>query len=94
MSPTVTQKAVVFDHVAPPLQPNGVVFGATLLSRGVVRSAAARFLMQIYNRKGVFANKEEGVGELRAALAQRFSKVELEGVGCAALFVAVGLRRP
>jgi hypothetical protein len=83
----IAKKAVAFDNLAPLLAPGGVVFGATLLSIGVERSAAARALMRLYNRKGVFSNMADSVQGLRAALDQRFRLVEIEIVGCAALFV-------
>ncbi|WP_425450188.1 class I SAM-dependent methyltransferase [Virgifigura deserti] len=85
---SIAQKAVVFDNLAPLLQPGGVIFGATLLRIGVVRSTAARVLMRAYNRKGIFSNEADSVQALRAALDQRFRSVEIDIVGCAALFVA------
>jgi hypothetical protein len=84
----ITEKSVAFDNLAPLLAPGGVMFGATLLSVGVQRSAAARALMRIYNRKGVFSNTADSVLALQAALDQRFRAVEIDIVGCAALFVA------
>ena len=89
---TIADKAVAFDHLGPLLRPDGVVFGATLLSVGVARSRAARALMGFYNRKGVFSNEADSVEDLRIALDRRFREVELEIVGCAALFVARGPR--
>ena len=84
----ITEKAVVFDNLAPLLAPEGVVFGATLLSIEVERSAAARALMRAYNRKGVFSNAADSASALQAALDQRFRSVQIDIVGCAALFVA------
>lgn len=88
----ITRKADAFDHLAPLLRPDGVVFGATLLSEGVQRSRAARRLMRLYQRKGIFSNGSDSADELRAALSERFTDVQLELVGCAALFVARGPR--
>ncbi|WP_158808496.1 class I SAM-dependent methyltransferase [Beijerinckia sp. L45] len=87
----IEQKAVAFDHVAPMLHRDGVVFGATILSEGVHRSAAARALMRTYNRKGVFSNVADSVTALDAALKRRFASVEIELVGCVALFTASGV---
>ena len=84
----IAEKAIAFDNLASLLAPGGVVFGATLLSIGVKRSAAARALMRLYNRKGVFSNTADSVQALRVALHQRFRFVEIDIVGCAALFVA------
>lgn len=84
----LAEKAVAFDHLAPLLAPGGVMFGATLLSEGVERSAAARKLMGVYNRKGVFSNTRDSAAALRAELERRFRSVEIDIVGCAALFAA------
>jgi SAM-dependent methyltransferase len=85
---TIQEKAVVFDHLKPLLAPGGVLFGATLLSGGVVRSAAARALMAAYNAKGIFANRNDDLDGLRRALESRFDRVDIEVAGCGALFVA------
>lgn len=84
----MAEKAVAFDHLSPFLAPGGVMFGATLLSEGVERSAAARKLMGVYNRKGVFSNTRDSAAGLRAELERRFRSVEIEIIGCAALFAA------
>jgi len=81
-------KSVVFDNLAPVLAPGGVIFGATLLSIGVERSGSARGLMRAYNRRGIFSNEDDSVAALRTALERRFRKVDLDVVGCAALFAA------
>ena len=84
----IARKAAIFDNLAPWLAPGGVIFGATLLSIGVERSASARTLMRAYNRRGVFSNEEDSVAALRTALEQRFRKIDLNVIGCAALFAA------
>lgn len=81
-------KARVFDHMLPLLAPGGVIFGATILAEGVVRSGAAVRLMAFYNRKGIFGNATDGLDDLRAELTKRFDKVDITVVGCVALFVA------
>ena len=85
----ISQKAAMtLDHLAPLLRPGGTVFGATLLSVGVRRSRAAHALMRFYNQRGVFSNGQDSPEALRMVLENRFQKVSLEVVGCAALFVA------
>ncbi|MFG0331730.1 MAG: class I SAM-dependent methyltransferase [Maioricimonas sp. JB049] len=85
---TIEEKGCVFDHLKPLLAPQGCLFGATLLGAGIRRGLAARCLMSVYNRKRIFTNQADSLAGLRAALESRFSKVELETAGCAALFVA------
>jgi len=81
-------KAIVFDHIKPWMNAGGVCFGSTLLQGGVTRNWAAKLLMAHYNRHGVFSNRHDDVETLEAALRARFSRVEIEIVGCAALFSA------
>jgi len=85
---SIESKTVAFDHLATLLNPGGVIFGSTLLQQGVERSWFARRLMAFYNRKGIFANQQDSLEGLTRALEQRFSKVTVEVVGCAALFSA------
>lgn len=85
---TMTEKAVVFAHVAEHLNPGGTLFGSTLLHNGVPKNLAARRLMAVYNRKGIFGNLDDDVEQLRTALEQHFPRSGIEIVGCAALFWA------
>lgn len=85
---TLAAKAVVFDHLRPLLKPGAVLFGSTLLQGGVQRSAVAKGLMALYNRKGIFTNQADDLASLKDALTQRFREVSVEVVGCAALFAA------
>ena len=89
---TMREKAAAFDNVLPLLRADGVLFGATLLSVGVRRTAAARALMRLYNRLGIFSNATDSLDDLRDALLLRFREVELETIGSAALFYARGPR--
>jgi hypothetical protein len=81
-------KAVVFDNLNPFLSPSGVLFGATILSGGVNASRAARKLMHIYNAKGIFSNADDHLDALRAVLEEIYAEVQIDAVGCVALFSA------
>ncbi len=83
---SMESKAVVFDHLRPLMKTNAVLFGTTLLHRGVGRSGAARHLMALYNRKGIFSNQQDDLGTLGRELDRRFDDVRIEVVGCGALF--------
>jgi ubiquinone/menaquinone biosynthesis C-methylase UbiE len=82
----IESKAVAFDHLTELLNPGGVLFGATLLHEGVERNWFARRLMAFYNKKGVFANREDSLEGLQQAIESRFSDITLDVIGCAALF--------
>ena len=85
---SIPEKAAALDHLIPHLNEGGVIFGSTLLQGGVKRSLAARWLMETYNRKGIFHNRNDSLEDLQNALHSRFKRVEIIPKGCAALFRA------
>ncbi|MBZ4423174.1 class I SAM-dependent methyltransferase [Myxococcus sp. RHSTA-1-4] len=85
---SMDEKAVVFDHLRSLLNPGGCLFGSTLLQGDVPRSAQARLLMRLYNRKGIFSNQEDTLESLERALHTRFKESQISLHGCVALFRA------
>jgi SAM-dependent methyltransferase len=85
---SIPQKAVVFDHIRPLLDPGARVFGATILQGDVPRSRTAQALMDLYNRKGIFSNAGDTVEDLDAGLRARFDDPRIEVKGSVALFEA------
>jgi hypothetical protein len=85
---SIESKAIAFDHLKPLMNPNAVLFGSTLLQGGVQRSALAKRLMAVYNKKGIFTNEEDDLQGLERALRSRFRDVSVQVVGCGALFSA------
>jgi len=83
---SLEEKGVVLDHLKALMNPNAVLFGSTLLQGGVVRNGAASRLMEIYNKKGIFSNRDDSLEALKRALTQRFHDVSIEVAGCGALF--------
>ena len=79
-------KSVALDHLKELMNRNAVLFGSTLLHEGVPRNWFAQCLMDIYNRKGIFSNRNDTFDGLERALRGRFRDVTVEAVGCAALF--------
>jgi len=65
-----------------------VLFGATILGRGVAPNFAARKLFALYNEKGVFNNLADDQAALEAGLRKRFGEVEIACRGLVALFRA------
>ncbi|PVB62879.1 class I SAM-dependent methyltransferase [Labrenzia sp. 011] len=90
---SMSAKAVIFDHLLPHLGEGGCVFGATILQGDAPRSVAARQLMGIYNRKGVFSNENDTLEVLEAELSRRFALIDIKQVGCVALFSASAPKR-
>ncbi|KAK9235280.1 hypothetical protein V1525DRAFT_275739 [Lipomyces kononenkoae] len=87
----IAEKAVVFDHLSGIMNDGAKLFGATILSKGVPCSWLAKALMAFYNEKGIFSNQRDSLSDLKAELEKRFREVEIEIVGCVALFSAAGI---
>lgn len=81
-------KSVAFEHAHAALAPGGVLFGATILGRGVRLSPLARRVIAANNRWGVLSNRDDGPADLDAALTATFPSHELRIVGAVGLFAA------
>jgi hypothetical protein len=80
------KSATVASNLRPYLEPGGVLFGSTILGRGVAHNLLGRRLLRLYNRKGVFSNLEDDQRGLEQGLASQLTDVEVEVVGAVALF--------
>jgi hypothetical protein len=78
----------VFDRVRPLLAPGARVFGATIVLGDAPRSRPAQRLMDLYNTKGIFSNRDDRAGDLEAELKSRFRDVRVDLKGAVALFEA------
>ncbi|GAA5496992.1 hypothetical protein Rhal01_03180 [Rubritalea halochordaticola] len=85
---SIPEKAIAFDHLKPLMNPGCRIFGSTILHEEVPKSWAAKRLMAFYNHKGIFSNTQDTLTDLNEALTQRFNNVQIETVGCVALFSA------
>ncbi len=86
---SMRDKERVFRNLRPLLRPGGVLFGVTVLGKGVDATGALyRVANRAYNRKAIFSNLEDGAAELEAALARSFAAHTLEVVGAMAFFTA------
>ncbi len=84
----MSDKLACLDHLRPAMSERTVVFGATILGRSIAPNRAARALLDLYNAKGVFNNREDDIETLSDGLKRRFGVVEIERQGCVALFRA------
>jgi SAM-dependent methyltransferase len=82
------QKAVAFEQARRALAPNGVLFGATILGRGVDHHLVARAVLAAMNRRGVLSNREDDLAGLQNSLAEHFCEHSIEVVGTVAFFSA------
>ena len=85
---TPQEKAAVFGNLKPLLQEGGVVFGSTILGRGVEHGRLARRALALYNREGIFTNLDDDRECLEHALAAEFSQAQVQVRGSFALFSA------
>ena len=85
---TIRTKSVVFDHLKPLLSPGGVVFGCTILNKGVKKSIPAQLTMNWLNFIKVFTNLQDDLEDLRTELSLRFQDNDVRVIGCMALFWA------
>jgi SAM-dependent methyltransferase len=86
--PVEHKARAVVQGVTPHLAPGAVVFGSTVLGRGVHHNVVGGALMRLYNRKGVFSNLDDDREGLERALSADLSSVEVEVIGTVALFSA------
>lgn len=70
------------------LRPGGVLFGATILGKGVSRNLLARFVLFLNNYLGVFDNHKDDATSFLEPLNKYFNDVRFEVVGCMLLFEA------
>jgi hypothetical protein len=85
---TMDEKAGVFRSLRPLLDDGGVLFGSTILGRGVAHGRVARKVIGIYNREGIFTNLADDLEGLERAITSSFQRVDVETQGSFALFVA------
>jgi len=88
---TMSEKLTVVDRLLPVMAERAVLFGATILGRGVAPNFVARKLFALYNQRGVFNNLADDQAALEAGLRQRFGEVEIARRGLVALFRATKL---
>jgi len=83
---TMRDKAIVFQNIKTVLNPNGGVFGTTILGKGVSRNPMAQVLMGIYNSFGIFSNTHDKLSDLEFILKENFRTCSTHMVGCVAFF--------
>jgi SAM-dependent methyltransferase len=82
------RKARAIAHIADVLEPDGKLFGATVIGRQGHHGWLARRFLWAFNRRGAFDNMDDTEADLRTALEASFARVRIESVGSFAIFVA------
>jgi ubiquinone/menaquinone biosynthesis C-methylase UbiE len=70
------------------LSPDGVLYGCTILGKGVKHNAFGTYLMNFYNRKGIFGNWTDSEDAIVKALKENFEEVDVRVEGVVLLFTA------
>jgi SAM-dependent methyltransferase len=83
-------KAVAIANIAAVLEPDGVLFGSTVLGMHARHSRAAGGVLRAFNRHGDFDNLGDTADGLREILRASFRTVEVEEAGSVAHFTATG----
>ncbi len=86
---SMLEKEPVIRNLRPLLREGGVLFGSTVLGRGVDHVGALyRATNRAYNRKSIFCNADDGAAELERILAGSFARQSVRIAGAMALFTA------
>jgi 2-polyprenyl-3-methyl-5-hydroxy-6-metoxy-1,4-benzoquinol methylase len=81
-------KATAFKNISSILNPGGVVFGSTILGKGIRNSLMATFALTISNAIGTMSNRGDDLEGLQRNLDKHFSESHLDLVGNEAVFRA------
>ena len=86
------RKAAIFGHLKGNLREDGVLFGTTVLGKGVEHNWAGRTLLGLYNRRGIFGNMDDSADVFLRELKIHFEDVDARVEGRVLLFEARGPR--
>ena len=75
-------------NLAGVLEPDGVLFGATVLGTPTLHTWLSGAALRQNNRLGFFDNLSDTEGQLRELLGEKFVSVDVEIVGSVAVFAA------
>jgi hypothetical protein len=84
----IKTKAIVFEYAKEVMNPGAVIFGSTILYKGVKRNALATLAIKYYNKTGSMANMDDSLEDLQESLRSSFSDSSVKLIGCEALFWA------
>ena len=86
MAGALPEKGIALANLKRLLNPGGVLFGSTVLRKGVPCDLRARVFMRLYNARKVFCNLQDSLAGLTEALEANFRDIQLDIIGCVAQF--------
>ena len=87
------RKVPLFKNLSNQLSDKGVLFGSTILGKGVEHNWFGGYLMKVYNEKGYFGNLLDDRKTFEDGLRESFEEVETRVEGVVLLFEARKLRK-
>jgi SAM-dependent methyltransferase len=84
----MSSRTAVISNIAAILEPNGILFGATVLGSPGLHTPLSILALRDNNRRGIFDNLFDTEDGLREILASAFETIDLEIVGAVAIFSA------
>jgi SAM-dependent methyltransferase len=88
----MARKAQAIENIAAVLEPNGVLFGATVLGSAAKHTWLSRPMLWYCNRNGIFDNYADTLEGLRETLSATFAQVDITMAGTTAIFSATSKR--
>jgi SAM-dependent methyltransferase len=87
------RKAAAVRHMADVLEPDGVLFGATVLGEPARHTRLGCAVLGYLNKRGIFSNLEDTAAGLHTMLSEAFHDVDVRLVGSGAVFTGSRPRR-
>ena len=84
----MVQKGIVFDSIKPLMHAHTTVFGYTILNQGIQKTALSKSVYFILQKLKVINGLHDSASQLKHELKQRFNDVDVNVIGCVAVFVA------
>lgn len=85
---TIKIKGVSFDHLKALMNPGGVLFGCTVLAKGIKKNWLTQRALKWLNAHGLLSSLEDDLGDLKDELAKYFQNSHVKVVGYMAFFRA------
>jgi Methyltransferase domain len=82
------EKGIAFHHLKSLLNDGGVLFGTTVLAKGINKNGLSTIFMKLFNKLGVFINNDDSLSDLTEALQRYFQHVDISVEGSTAIFSA------
>lgn len=85
-----SRKLTLFNNLRNNMAPEGVLYGTTVLGKGIKHNLLGKALMALFNAKGIFDNREDSEEEMKERLNACFEKVDTKVVGTVLMFKCQG----